>query len=368
MFRFHCLGIPHTKTHRDFSHCAYTQKVWKFCKMMKDRGHYVIHYGVEGSDPPCDENVNVVSDSLWRSVYGSVEKQTSKFFGWSQNDAAYQQFFKRTTEEVNKRKQKGDFMLPFFGLGAKPVCDAVDDVIVVEPGIGYPDGHFAKYRVFESHAMMHAAWGLEKVRRASPFWYDRVIPNYFDLDEFDFCDEKEDYFLYIGRVYVGKGVGIAIDACRQMGVKLKVAGHLDQEFKEGYGDDWDKWVEYCGPVLPARRNELMGKALGTFAPTFYVEPFGGVQVEAMLCGTPTMTTDFGAFVENNIHGVTGYRCWTHRDFCQAIERLCDGQIDYRACRAQGEKFSLENVAPKYESFFRDIHDVELDRGGWYSLA
>jgi len=365
-FRFHCLGLPHTKTNRDFSHCAYTQKVWKFCKMMKNRGHYVIHYGVEGSDPPCDENVAVVSDELWRSVYGSVEKQTSTFFGWDQSDPAYKQFCEAGSKEVTARKKEGDFLLPFFGHGAKPLCDRVDDIIVVEPGIGYPDGHFADYKVFESYAMMHSCWGANKVRRASPNWYDVVIPNYFDTDEFECCVEKEDYFLYIGRVYKGKGVSIALDVCQSLGLKLKVAGHLDQKFVDEYRDQWDACVDYCGPVLPKERNKLMGKALGTFAPTWYVEPFGGVQVEALLCGTPTITSDWGAFVENNPNGVTGYRCRTFRDFCLAAERLASGSIDYKTCRAFGERFSLQNIAPMYESYFRSVLDVEMG-DGWYAL-
>ena len=364
-FRFHCLGLPHTKTTRDFSHCAYTQKVWKFCKMMKDRGHYVIHYGVEGSNPPCDENVVVVSDELWRSVYGSVDKQTSNFFGWNQNDDVYTAFLEKGAAEVNARKEYGDFLLPFFGYGVKKLCDEVEGIIVVEPGIGYPDGQFADYKVFESYALLHSCWGADRVRKAIPNWYDVVIPNYFDIDEFDFCDKKEDYFLYIGRVFKGKGVGIAIEVCKQLGIKLKVAGHLDQSFVDDR-DDWDSNIEYCGPVLPEERSKLIGGALGTFAPTWYVEPFGGVQVESLLCGTPTLTTDWGAFVENNIHGVTGYRCRTFRDFCLSAERLIQGKIDYKVCREHGEKFSLENIAPKYEKYFRDVSDA-YEGDGWYSL-
>ena len=334
--------------------------------MMKDRGHYVIHYGVEGSDPPCDENVAVVSDELWRSVYGSVEKQTSTFFGWDQDDPAYKAFCKVGAREVNARRQRDDFLLPFFGHGARPLCDKVDDMIVVEPGIGYPDGQFADYKVFESYALMHACWGADKVRTATPNWYDVVIPNYFDLDEFDCQTEKEDYLLYIGRVYKGKGVGVALEVCQQLGVKLKVAGHLDEHFVEEYRSAWDSCAEYCGPVLPKQRNELVGKALGTFAPTWYVEPFGGVQVESLLCGTPTITSDWGAFVENNVHGVTGYRCRTFRDFCKAAEKLMIGSIDYRTCREHGERFSLENVAPMYEKYFGDILDLQTV-DGWYAL-
>ena len=44
-FRIHILGLPHTKTTLDFTACAYTMKAWKFCKMMKGRGHTIFHYG-----------------------------------------------------------------------------------------------------------------------------------------------------------------------------------------------------------------------------------------------------------------------------------------------------------------------------------
>ena len=49
-FRIHVLGLPHTKTTLDFTACAYTMKAWKFCKMMKARGHYLMHYGHEESN------------------------------------------------------------------------------------------------------------------------------------------------------------------------------------------------------------------------------------------------------------------------------------------------------------------------------
>ena len=63
-FRLHVLGLPHTRTNLDYTACAYTQKAYKFCKMMTERGHTVFHYGVEGSNPICTENVVVVSNEV----------------------------------------------------------------------------------------------------------------------------------------------------------------------------------------------------------------------------------------------------------------------------------------------------------------
>jgi hypothetical protein len=67
--RFHCLGLPHTVTNIDYVGCAYTQKVLKFCKMMKDRGHYIIHYGHKDSVVDADEHVTLLdNDDLLKAL------------------------------------------------------------------------------------------------------------------------------------------------------------------------------------------------------------------------------------------------------------------------------------------------------------
>ena len=69
--RFHVLGLSHTQTTKEFSPCAFTQKARLLCKMLHERGHYVIHYGVEGSDPQCSELVDTVPRELFDKVHRS---------------------------------------------------------------------------------------------------------------------------------------------------------------------------------------------------------------------------------------------------------------------------------------------------------
>lgn len=346
--RFHALGVPHTITNKDYISCAYTQKVLKFCKMMTELGHEVFHYGHEHSDVVCTEHITVVEHKYFEMTYG--DRKQNDFFEFNNRDLPYIMFAENASREIDKRKQPGDFVLAFFGTAHKPVCDNFPDLNIVEPGIGYPFDHYAPYKVWESYAIMHAYYGLHGVSYCVTSPTNVVIPNYFDDEDFDFVTEKKDWVLYLGRVVEQKGIQTVIDATYDAGVQLIVAGQKDDDFV------LPEHCTYVGFVNQERRRFYLSNAKALIIASKYVEPFGGVQVEALLSGTPTITPDHGAFVENNHNGLTGYRCRCYNDYVNAIRSI--DTIKPETCRAFGEQFLLSPVAKRYESYFQSILDGE----------
>lgn len=352
--RFHLLGLAHTVTSREQMCCAYTQKVLKMAHMLTALEHEVIHYGTEGSEVPC-EHVTVVTRQDQIDGYGDYDWR-KEFFRFDLNDYVYKIFTDNAAREINRRKRPGDILLVPFGTIQKPLADRVNIPLTVEMGIGY-EGVFADFRVFESYAWMHNVYGK---RREEARFYDCVIPNYFDLNDFHFQEEKGEYLLYMGRLIQNKGVQIAIDVARITGRKLLVAGQGDLGIFNTTGAD----VTHVGTVGAEERDELLGKAHAVLVPTIYIEPFGGVAVEAMLCGTPVITTDWGAFPETVLHGITGYRCRTMDDFVWAARNV--DKLDKRACRKwAADNYSMERVSKMYNEYFFKLQD--LFRDGWYQM-
>jgi glycosyltransferase involved in cell wall biosynthesis len=348
--RLHVVGLPHTETTVAYSWCAYTQKVRRFCDMMSARGHQVFLYAGPRNEASCSEHV-VCVDEL--PPAGTIPE----FYA---DAPPFAQFNQRAIAAIGERLEARDFVCLIGGTAQQPIADAFPAHQVVEFGIGYGGVIASTHHVFESYAWMHTVLGAltgGDSHRADGRFFDAVIPNYYDPAEFPAGDADGDYLLFIGRLIERKGIQIALDAAAVSGLELIVAGAGDYPLPD--------WVDHRGVVGPVERAELMGGARALLSPTLYVEPFGGVAVEAQLCGTPVVTTDWGAFTETVEHGVTGFRCRTLAEFTNAIERA--GSLDRDRIREHAiATWSLDAIGPRYESYFERLQTLWGD--GFYADA
>jgi glycosyltransferase involved in cell wall biosynthesis len=364
--RVHVLGMPHTATNPLFSGCAFTQKVRKLVRLLaednpaSDARYEVVHYGCERSEVhPSAEHVTVTSWELLERTYG--KEWWTRRVPLDSGDAPNQVFRVNATRELRSRVRPNDIVLASWGTGHEPITREIPDAIVVEPGIGYPiKNAFAPYKVFESYAYMNYHYGAKGI--ASPPWDDAVIPNWFDLSDFDFSADKDDYLLFIGRIQEDKGLRIYVQLAEQLGFKLIVGGHgrlADLGLRP------PRNVEEVGFCDVDKRRKLMSRARGYLLFSTYVEPFGGAAVEAMLSGTPVVTSDVGAFPETVLHGVTGYRCRTFDQLVWAVRNL--DRIDPQACRSWAEaNYSTSRIRLMFDEYLGMLHQRHTDGRGWYA--
>jgi glycosyltransferase involved in cell wall biosynthesis len=336
----HIVSLPHTSTTREFSWCAYTQKALKLARMMYYIGDEVTLYATEVSD-----YYNTVACTPAPETSAVSEPQWTEAFFKPMNDAVI--------AELHERLEPKDLILLTTGWPQKAIADAFPAHMSVEYGVGY-QGVFSNYRVFESYAWAQAVYGWEAGRIGESVmskqgrFYDAVIPNYFEEVDFPYGNGQGEYLLFLARKIESKGLGIAIDIADRAGMRLIVAGpgKLTSVQRKAH-------VEELGVVGPAERSYLMGRATAILCPSLYLEPFGGAAVEAQMCGTPAITTDWGAYPETVEHGVTGFRCRTMADFDFAVQaaRLLDRQEIRRKALA---KYSTEVVAFQYDKYFTQL--------------
>jgi glycosyltransferase involved in cell wall biosynthesis len=345
--------------------------------MLLDMGHEVYLYGAENSTAPCTKLIVTHTLKDIRDTWGEGDNRFEVGYNWhdkqfkhdfnAKRELPTMKFYSKAIQEINKVKKPDDFLIITQGAYQKPVDEGVGLYLTIETGIGYR-GSYTKFRAFESSYIQNFTYGSQHpFQSINGNFYDRVIPNYFDEKDFPFVDKKEDYFLFMGRMIQRKGVHIAIKTVDAIGAKLKLAGQLSNEISL---DQLSENCEYVGYADAKKRAELMGKAKAVFCPSTYLEPFCGVHAEAMLCGTPVITTNFGAFTDYVIDGVNGYKCNTLNDLCYAAMKV--GTLNPTTIRKTAERFTLHSVQKEYQRWFDDLHQLYLSTTdpqikGWHYI-
>jgi glycosyltransferase involved in cell wall biosynthesis len=164
-----------------------------------------------------------------------------------------------------------------------------------------------------------------------------------------------------------KGLAVVNDLCKKLDKKLVVIGQggevVDGKLVADYCE-LDCNFEYVGVVTdPKLKAKYIGEAEAVLVNTQYIGPFEGVHVEAAMCGTPVITTDWGVFSESVVHGVTGFRTRTFGEVVWAAKNV--STLDPRTIRDYAvANYSMDRVADLYEAYFEQLSTLTGD--GWYS--
>lgn len=192
-----------------------------------------------------------------------------------------------------------------------------------------------------------------------------------------FCEEKENYILYVGGLYKQKGIedllhsyALALKKHKNIG-KLKIAGdyiRIGQNYYENLRSLCDhngitSNVEFLGKVDNV--SDLMKKALVMVVPSYY-EAFGRVSAEGMFNGALIIGRNSAGTKEQFDNGLEKYgkeigiRFNTTKDLADKLEEVSkNGFMHYKDMVITGQRcavelYSNESYITGIEEFYKHV--------------
>jgi len=348
--KMHFVGLPHTETIHEYEWCAYTMKLLHMGQICKKIGYETVLYGSAHDEGDFGEVVEVVTEDERQKWFGHIDWNIEVFGGWDPETEWWRTMNLRAIDEIQQRIQPGDLICIIAGRCQEIIANAFPNNISIEWAVGYEGILSNTMHCFESEIWRHFLYGKYNINDGA--FFDAVIPNSFDQQDFVRMP-KEDYILYLGRLTPRKGLSIVEEIAKNHRV-----------ITAGQGDIRIPGAEHVGVIRGKTKAEYLAKARALICPTTYIEPFGGVAVEAQLSGTPVICTDFGAFTETVIHEATGFRCRNLREFQEAAKNVDYIDTD-RVLQWARSNYTLDAVAPQWKRWYNQIET--LYGSGWYSL-
>ncbi|QCT93945.1 glycosyltransferase family 4 protein [Caminibacter mediatlanticus TB-2] len=182
-----------------------------------------------------------------------------------------------------------------------------------------------------------------------------------DVDKFELCEKKEDFYLTASRLVPYKKIDLIVKTFNELDKKLVVIGD---------GPDMKKIktiaktnIEILGYQNDKVLIEYMQKAKGfVFAAK---EDFGIMPVEAQACGTPVICLGEGGTKETVIDKITGihFESQTVNSLKKAIEtfeKMYD-EFDFKLIRKNAEKYSRKRFEKEIKDYVENKYQVFVDK-------
>ncbi|MFL6280232.1 MAG: glycosyltransferase [Vicinamibacterales bacterium] len=154
-------------------------------------------------------------------------------------------------------------------------------------------------------------------------------------------------FLVVSALVPYKRLDIAIEACRQVGGRLRIVGRGPEEsrLKAISGD----FVDFLGWRSDEDIRDLYREATAVLLPG--TEDFGMVPVEAQACGAPVVALGVGGACETVQDGVTGIlvREESAAAFAEGLDRVRSLTRDPDLLHAHADRFSRAHFMTNFQN-------------------
>lgn len=167
----------------------------------------------------------------------------------------------------------------------------------------------------------------------------RVINPGIDTTFFSYKPtKKSDYFLIVSRLVPHKNIDIAVRACQQLHLNLKIIGTGRQlNYLKSISNP--EYIEFLGQVSDTQLRQHYRQAMALICPQ--VEDFGLTPLEANSCGTPVIALKKGGIADTVIENQTGifFSHQTVTSLAQALKNFKTTNFDPANIRRLSLHFS-----------------------------
>lgn len=200
-------------------------------------------------------------------------------------------------------------------------------------------------------------WVYVSETLANLYGSKRFVLNGIDPEEFIFSETKDDYLFFIvgglSRAKM-KGIDMAIAVAEKSGHELRIAGssNVPSEIEKFKSFCDNRGITFCGPVYGEKKAELFAGAKALLFPSNYNEACPLVISEALMSGTPVISSTNGACPEL-INKDVGFTCNTELEYLNAVDSI--NKIKSVDCRNYAfENFHYLKMAKNY------VHQYEYE--------
>lgn len=174
--------------------------------------------------------------------------------------------------------------------------------------------------------------------------------------------QRENYFLYIGRLSQEKGIQILIDAFKGTNFILRIAGDGPMKKEVIEAQKKSNNIKYLGMLSSSSVKEELIRAQALVFPSLWFETFGMTIIEAFSCSTPVIASSIGAPKSMITNDETGlfFNTGDSIDLQQKIKKydsLSDKKkiiMQNNAINIFDEKYSVKNQIGYFEKIYSSI--------------